>query len=318
MKKSFIKRVGQVFGFLFLFIFFLLNIIAYNHAKKFSRYVENTGGERTRLDELSSLGKVNVIFQGINNPKPKNDSVPHGLYRTIKMGDERKLEAWELNAPEDKGTVILFHGYSSNKSAFVPHAEIIQALGWNALLVDFYGCGGSEGYESTIGFKEALDVKTAYDYVSLQSKKPIVLFGCSMGSAAVMKAVSENTVNPSKIILECPFGSMRSAVDVRVRVMGAPHFPFTDLFMFWGGALNGFWAYSHNPEEYAKHIQQPTLLLYGEKDERVPRSETDLIYERLAGPKKLVTFPESKHESYLNKYKTEWTAALAEFLNGAE
>lgn len=301
-------------GFLFLAFFFLSNVVAYQHAYKFTHYGEPSGAKRTKLDELSGAQKLAVILMGISNPKPQNDSVPHVPYKTVKMGTERVLEGWQLDAPENKGTVIIFHGYSANKSHFVPHAEIIQKMGWNVLLVDFYGCGGSEGYESTIGYKEAVDVKSAYDFVKNTSTQPVVLYGSSMGSAAVMKAISDGSVQPDKIVLECPFGSMRSAVDMRVSVMGAPRIPFTDLFMCWGGIQNGFWTYGHNPEEYAKHITQPTLLLYGEKDNRVPRAETDLIYQNLAGPKQLVTFPESGHESYLKRYTPEWTEALEKFL----
>ena len=316
MKKKSLRTFGKIAGFIFLALFFLFNIVAYNHARKFTRYSEPVGnGQRTKLDKLSGIQKAAVIFSGINNPKPQNDSIPHVPYETVKIGTDRKLEAWYLKSDSGKGTVILFHGYSGNKSPMIPHAEIMQRAGWDALLVDFYGCGGSDGNESTIGYKEAKDVKTAYDYIHSLSTKPIVLFGSSMGAAAIMKAVAEKTVAPDKIILECPFGNMRSAVDARIKVMGAPSFPFTDLFMFWGGVQNDFWAYSHNPEEYAKQITIPTLLLYGEKDNRVPRSETDLIYKNLAGEKRLVTFPESGHESYLKRYTPEWTETVNEFLN---
>lgn len=309
------KTVWRILGFCFLALFFLLNTVAYLHAYKFTHYGE-PGTVRTKIDSLSGAEKIGVILTGITNPKPQNDSLPHVPYQTLKMGSDRVLEGWLLEAPENKGTVAVFHGYSSNKSRFVPHAEIIQSLGWNVLLVDFYGCGGSDGYESTIGYKEAWDVKTVFDHLKSRSDKPVVLYGCSMGAAAVMKAMADGTVQPDKIVLECPFGSMRSAVDVRVGTMGAPRFPFTDLFMLWGAAQNDFWTYGHNPEEYAGHISCPALLLYGEKDNRVPRAETDRIYQNLAGPKRLVTFPESGHESYLKQYTLEWTEAVGTFLAG--
>lgn len=309
-----LKTFGKVVGISFLAIFFLSNIVAYNHVKKFTRYSEPSGEKRTKIDKMSAMEKASVIFNGINNPKPQLDSVPHLPYETVKIGSDRIIEGWEIKATENKGTVILFHGYSGTKSPFVPHGEIIHNMGWNVLLVDFYGCGGSDGNESTIGFKEAMDVQAAFDYVKKSSDQPVVLFGSSMGAAAVMKAVSEKTVSPDKIILECPFGNMRSAVDARVCAMGVPSFPFTDLFMFWGSVQNNFWTYSHNPEEYAQQINTPTLLLYGEKDARVPRSEIDLIFKNLQGEKNLVTFPECGHELYLEKYTPEWIKAIQDFI----
>ena len=85
--------------------------------------------------------------------------------------------------------------------------------------------------------------------------------------------------------------------------------------MFWGGTQNGCWAFGHEPTEYAKKINCPTLLLYGEKDNRVSREEIDTIYSNLSGEKVLKTYPLSGHENYLNKYKKEWTADVGAFLD---
>lgn len=309
------KYIRNLAGGLFLAIFFSVNIVAYNHAEKFTRFSTDKSGPRTRLDELTTWQKAKVIFTGISNPKPMNDSVPRIDHTTLVLGNERKLHTWFSEADSARGTVIIFHGYSAEKSQFIPHAEIIHEAGWNTLLVDFYGSGSSEGNESTIGYKEAADVKTAFDYIAENKPGKIILMGTSMGAASVMKATSEKLVDPDGLILECPFGNMRSAVNIRVKNMGAPTFPFTDLFMLWGGALNGFWTYSHNPEKYARQIEVPTLLLYGEKDNKVPRTETDIIFNNLKGEKKLVTFPESGHESYLKLYKKEWTESVTSFLN---
>jgi esterase/lipase len=96
--------------------------------------------------------------------------------------------------------------------------------------------------------------------------------------------------------------------------MNVPAFPMAGLLLFWGGTLNGFWAFGHNPSEYAKNITCPTLLLYGEKDNRVSRKEINTIYFNLSGEKKLKTYPLSGHENYLKKYKKEWSSDVSTFL----
>lgn len=70
-------------------------------------------------------------------------------------------------------------------------------------------------------------------------------------------------MQPSKIILEMPFGSLNNAVKGRVRTMGLPEQPISTLLCFWGGAEQGFWAFNHNPYEYAQKITCPTLLQWG-------------------------------------------------------
>lgn len=65
---------------------------------------------------------------------------------------------------------------------------------------------------------------------------------------------------------------------------------------------------------YAKSVTCNTLLLYGEKDKNVSRSETDAIFENLNGKKQLKTYAEAGHENYLLKYKREWIQDITLFL----
>jgi pimeloyl-ACP methyl ester carboxylesterase len=75
-----------------------------------------------------------------------------------------------------------------------------------------------------------------------------------------------------------------------------------------------FWAFAHQPTEYAKNVTVPTLLLYGEQDKSVSRSEIDNIYANLAGDKYLQTFELAGHQDYLVKYKIQWTNSVNLFL----
>lgn len=87
------------------------------------------------------------------------------------------------------------------------------------------------------------------------------------------------------------------------------------LLVFWGGIQNGFWAFSHNPQDYAGSVNFPTLLLYGGKDAEVSQEETDDIFTHLNGKKRLITFADAGHENYLKKYKKEWVKEVSAFLN---
>ena len=97
--------------------------------------------------------------------------------------------------------------------------------------------------------------------------------------------------------------------------MKIPSFPFAHLLVFWGGIINNFNAYSHNPAEYAKKITIPTLLLYGEKDKSVTKTEILSIFNHLQGQKTIKTYPNAGHENYLVKYKIQWKDDISSFLN---
>ena len=135
-----------------------------------------------------------------------------------------------------------------------------------------------------------------------------------MGAAAIMKCINDNKIQPKGIIIECPFGSMYETVCARFKKMNAPTFPMAAFLVFWGGLQNGFWGFSHNPTEYAKRINCPTLLLYGEKDKSVSRKEIEDVYNNLRGPKKLNIYKNTGHENYLKKNKCEWVKNISAFI----
>jgi uncharacterized protein len=96
--------------------------------------------------------------------------------------------------------------------------------------------------------------------------------------------------------------------------MGIPSFPLSNLLVFYGGIINGFWAFSHNPIDYAKNIHVPTLLLSGGKDERVTQKEIDDIFQNLKSTKEKIIYPLAKHESYLKDYREFWREDVLCFL----
>jgi alpha-beta hydrolase superfamily lysophospholipase len=297
-----------------------MNVVAVFHAYKFTHFADNDIERTHKPEQLAFVSKIKTLFFGINNPRPANKTKPAGYYEVIELQSNKKIECWYLhknNSPKTdtaKGVVILCHGYAGEKSSMLDKAAIFDSLGYNTFLLDFMGSGGSEGNATTIGYDEAAQVKTAYDYLENQGVNDIYLCGISMGAVAIMKAMNDYDLQPAGVIIECPFGTMYQTVAARFKNMKIPAFPVAGLLVFWGGLQNGFWAFSHNPIRYAKHITCPTLLLFGEQDENVSRQEIDNIFYNLAGPKTLKTYPRAGHENYLTKYKTEWTQDVANFL----
>jgi uncharacterized protein len=308
MKRKLVRKVLWTL----LILFVLANIIAFMHAYKFTHFT-NSSVERTS-NHLSLAEKLKTVFAGVNNPRPINKKQPNHAFEVIKIKSNKELECWLVKADSAKGTIILFHGYGGEKSSMLDKAEQFLLIGYNTMLVDFMGSGGSEGNTTTVGFKESQEVKDCYEYLIKNNFQNISLFGTSMGSVAVMKAIKDYDLRPKSIIIECPFGSMYKTVCKRFQMQGIPSFPMACLLVFWGGVENSFWAFSHNPEEYAKSIKCPTLLMYGEKDQKVSKQEINSIFQNLQGNKTLVTYPLAGHENYLSLYKEKWTNDVKTFL----
>lgn len=310
LSKKFIR--GLLICFILLFL--LLNTIAYFHAYKFTHFDEENISKTKDVNKLSLLDKMMVLCFGVSNPRPVNTKFPAQPYEKVIIESNKNIECWFIKPPNAKGTVVIFHGYGGHKSSMLDKSDEFLKLGYNTLLVDFMGSGGSEGIQTTIGFKEAEEVKSCYDYLIQNNEKNIVLFGTSMGAAAILKAINDYKISPSKIVLECPFGSMYETTAARFRMMHVPAFPMAALLDFWGGAQNGFWAFGHNPTDYAKKVHCPALLLYGEMDIKVSRREIDEIYTNLAGVKELKLYPQAGHENYLLKYRSQWVYDVKQFL----
>ncbi|TDO70506.1 hypothetical protein EV143_111129 [Flavobacterium chryseum] len=307
-------KYGKTILKILFVIFIIMNSIALFHAYKFTHY-NNSKKEKTKSPEkLTSLDKAQIVFFGVNNPKPRNTKFPSQKYQTLKLQSNKEIECWLITTPNSKGTVVLFHGYGGEKSLMIEKSDEFIKLGYSTMLVDFMGSGNSEGNQTTIGYKEAEEVRTTYEYLRLTGEKNIYMFGTSMGAVAIMKCIHDNEIKPKAIILECPFGSMYETVYARFKRVNAPTFPMAGMLLFWGGLENGFWGFSHNPREYAKSITCPTLLLYGEKDKSVSRKEIDEIYTNLKGSKKLNIYKETGHENYLIKNKMEWVKDISYFL----
>ncbi len=297
-----------------LTVFVLMNVVAYFHAYKFTHFSASEKSATQTPSAMSVGAKLKSLIFGVSNPRPVNKEWPKRFYETFLIQSNKTIEAWSIRQLHPKGTVILFHGYRSEKSALLRQADVFMSLGYNTLLVDFMGSGGSDGNETTIGYLEAEQVKSCYESLIKQKEKNIYLYGNSMGAVAILKALRDYQLNPSGIILECPFGTMRETVYARFKNMGVPPFPMADLLVFWGGAQNGFWGFSHNPDEYAKGINCPTLLMYGAQDDKVSRAEIDRIYDGLAAKKKLVVFAKAGHEDYLKVDKSLWVKEVGAFV----
>lgn len=299
---------------LILIAFLLMNVIAFVHAYKFTHFSDSFSEKTKSPENLSVVEKIQTLVFGVNNPKPKSKKNPTQQFDVVKLKSNKEIECWFIKNQKPKGTVILYHGYGAEKSSMLDKSDAFQKMGFNTLLVDFMGSGNSEGNQTTIGFKEAEQVKTTFDYLTEKGERNIYLFGTSMGAVSIMKCINDHKIKPKGIIIECPFGTMYQTICARFTKMHAPSFPMAGILLFWGGIQNGFNGFNHNPAEYAQKINCPTLLLYGEKDKSVSRKEIDEIFKNLKGRKELKIYQGTGHENYLIKNRNEWIKNCSDFL----
>lgn len=261
MKRR-LPRILLALALLALAGFAALNVLAYRHACAMMRY--SSGGPRTDKPEaLTTRSKLRVLLVGVHLPRPTDERPPTALapdaqILAIPVSGDVTLSAWYAGRSPDAPLAIFFHGYSTEKTRLLREAREIHALGASVLLVDFRGSGGSSEDYTTLGLLEADDVAAAVRFA--QARLPhsaLVLYGQSMGSAAILRAIHVHGVAPDAVVLESVFDSMLGTIRNRFDAMGVPSFPNAELLTFWGGRRFGFDGFAHDPVDYAHRWNAP-------------------------------------------------------------
>lgn len=304
-----------------LVVVLTVNFIAWRQAWAMTHYTP--AGTRTpKPEELSFGEKVATIFTGVSVPRPQNEHTPADVNlqyttRSIPAGQHGgTIEAWYVPSQSaSNGLILMFTGYAESKDTLLTQATALHRMGYDALMVDFRGAGGSSGDDTTLGVRESEDVAVAFNYARKEwPNRPVVLYGVSMGGAAVLRAIALGGVKPDGVILESVFDRLVSTVGNRFNAMGLPAFPMSELLVFWGSIEIGSNGFENNPVEYARSVNCPSLVLHGERDPRVTVAQSNSVYTALGGYKEQAEFAGAQHESLAVFAPQRWTDTVETFL----
>ena len=140
----------------------------------------------------------------------------------------------------------------------------------NCLLIGYRGYGKSEGIPSELGLKidgEAIS-KFAFEYNEISNnyidKNNIYLFGRSLGGAVAIYIAVNCNFKFKGIIIENTFSSMGDLVDNLYPI----------LIYFRKYLLKSNW----DSKSIISKIKYPVLFCRSEKDELIPKSQMDLLF----------------------------------------
>jgi uncharacterized protein len=307
----FFKRIRQTF----VVFFMLVNIAAAFQAYNFTHFTSQDV-LLPKLGEMSAAQKLKALVFGVALPKQVVNDAAFPQYQIYHLGADKGIATWYRANPAAKGTVLLAHGHGGNKGMMSERADEIYNLGYSVLLPDFYGSGNSVGYTTSIGYHEAEVITICYEFWrSLKIKEPFIGFGTSMGAASLMRANTELKIPFDQLILECPFGTLHQAVKNRFTIMKVPTLGMDYLLLFWGSIWKNFNAFQWAPEENARQITCPVLIIRGAKDNRVIPSEVENILNNCASKnKQLITLENSDHADFLQADLVKWREMVGVFL----
>ncbi|MDQ8037818.1 MAG: alpha/beta hydrolase [Pedobacter sp.] len=230
----------------------------------------------------------------------------------IRSTDGASLFGWWLKAEgQPKATVVFLHGNAQNLTSHAAYVDWLPAAGYNVLIVDYRGYGLSVGTPTRKGV--LADAKAAYDYALTRADatpERMILFGQSLGGAnALTLAGREKLPGLKAVVADSAFsnyGRIGREKLLKVPVLGWILWPFSPLIV--SGGLS--------PDQTIQNIAPvPLLLIAGDKDQIVPASHSQRLYEKAGSPKWLWTVPDAAHTEAFGRLRSTYAPRLLSFFD---
>lgn len=211
-------------------------------------------------------------------------------------------------------TAVLFHGIGAemytNLSA---QALFLYKSGFNVLLCCHRAHGKSGGRWSAVGMREQYDVLSWVDWARQSGAKSIMLYGVSMGAAAV--AFAGDKLDPGVVkaaVLDSGFYSVyeqmrRDAIKNNIPKIMLP-MECASARLFLRVDLKAAAADS------LANSRVPVFLLHGTGDETVESKWCEVNYAACAEPKRMLLVEDAPHTLAILKDPETVETALTEFL----
>ncbi|NLI58922.1 MAG: alpha/beta hydrolase [Clostridium sp.] len=234
------------------------------------------------------------------------------------INDEVTLKGWYFSTPESNKTIILAHGYGSNR---LPYKEdtikLIKSFlneGYNFLTFDFRNSGESEGDITSVGYFEKFDLLGAIEYAKKRGSDKIILLGFSMGASTSILVAAESS-DVDVVIADSPFADLTMYLNENLSVWSnlPPAFNKTTLFVT--RLLTGVDTKDVSPiNEISKIYPRPLLLIHSKDDEKIPVEHSHMLKEAAGDNVELWETSGASHIRTYKEYPDEFVKKVLDFI----
>ena len=215
--------------------------------------------------------------------------------------DGKRLHGWFFPGEKENPVVLHFHGNAGNISHRLDLVQPFLHRGFSVFLFDYRGFGKSSGRPSETGlYKDGL---AAWAYLVEKEKitpERIVLHGHSIGAAVAIEVALQKKVK--SLVIESAFTSTKDMAKSMV------------LFSLFSPVLPA----NYNNLEKIRRVPVSKLILHGDRDEIVPFSMGERLFEAAADPKFFRPVKGAGHNDVFIVGGEKYFSVFAEFARKAK
>lgn len=238
--------------------------------------------------------QAGLEFEIVNYPTLNGKKITGLLFRTKQ---------------EPKGIIVHLHGNFGNVSNHFPLSVFLLRYGFDLLIVDYQGYGGSEGRPSPRGTVDDAVASLRYA-ASVDRGKGVGLFGQSIGAAIAAVAGAEEPL-AAGVVLEAGFSRYR---DITASVLKRSWLTWPVAFVFPPLFVRRRW----DPVDYVGKIApRPVLIIHGTADKTIPLRMARELFDRARDPKELWIIDGAQHLGYRRQEGKAYEERVAGFFAGA-
>jgi uncharacterized protein len=218
-----------------------------------------------------------MYFPDTTHTTPAQAGLPQAEEVALTASDGVGITVWHVAPKNDKPVILYFHGNGGSLHYRVERFKSLINEGIGLVALEYRGFGGNAGSPSEHGL--IADAEAAYAFATAHyPAKQIVVWGESLGTGVALALAAEKPVG--RVILEAPFTSASAVAAIRYWYMPV-RLLMKDQF--------------HSDERIAK-VTAPILIMHGLRDQVVPYTMGEQLFELANQPKHIVKFLDGGHE----------------------
>lgn len=224
-------------------------------------------------------------------------------------------EGWFFPGFRGAPTIILCHGYASNRGMLLTLASALQDHQYNVFLFDFAGHGSSSGY-TTLGFRESRELRAAIDTLAQRNDvdpSRYGLWGTNLGAyTAIAEAETDRRIRA--IVVDSVYDQPSQMVRMQIDRTGLGALPMVARWAHFGFRWLNY-AYRKTPalsDQMPRLEGVPKLFIQVLDEPRLAETTQDM-FVRAPEPREQAVLPHGDYGNMIDADKHEYETRIVNF-----